>query len=168
MKCIWVLVENQRPWVRRASRSRWREAARVQSTDRASEACESDFPHTGQLHGPCKREVGSTWVSSTDRVREIGLARVFNTGRVREACNFHFPHTGRADQHGPCWLFGLHGSRLVLHGAWLWFLILHGACSWLSTGHAFWHGSLILHGSLSVLHGSSFFYTGRVIFLLLR
>ena len=26
-------------------------------TDRASEACESNLPHTGQLHGPCKRDV---------------------------------------------------------------------------------------------------------------
>ena len=90
---------------------------------------------TGPEHGPCKWGVrirlfahgsaartvqersGSARVSCTDRVREINLARVFNTGRVREACNFHLPHTGRADQHGPCWLFGLHGS------------------CWFSTGH---------------------------------
>ena len=65
-------------------------------TDRASEAC---VPSSA--HGAAARAVQERKQS----------ARVFNTGRVREACNFHLPHTGRAAQHGPCPLFGLHGSR---------------------------------------------------------
>ena len=89
---------------------------------------------------------------------------VFVVSAQHGACPDFQCSTGRADQHGPCPIFGLHGSRLALHGACSRFLVLHGACSWLSTGRAFWHGSLILHGSLSVLHGSSFFCTGRAIF----
>ena len=74
----------------RAPGSRRKGAALVFNTDRASEACESNLPHTGQLHGPCKRESGSAPVSCTDRVRGFGSARVFSTGRVRKACALIF------------------------------------------------------------------------------
>ena len=89
------------------------------------------LPYTGQLHRPCKRESVSARVSCTDRVRDIGLARVLSTGRIREACRTYLPHTGRAEQHGPCSYFGLHGSQRLCTGR----------VSWLSTGRADWHGS---------------------------
>ena len=54
------------------------------------EACKSFLPHTGQLHGPCKRESGSARVSCMDRVRGFGSARVSSTGRVHEACALIF------------------------------------------------------------------------------
>ena len=69
----------------------------------------------GSAHGPCERGVCVTSSAHGSAARAVQerkqSAWVFNTGHVREACNFHLPHTGRAAQHGPCPLFGLHGSR---------------------------------------------------------
>ena len=90
-------------------RAREKQSARVFNTGRVREACNFHLPHMGQQHGPCPL---------------VSVARVSSTGRVRDfQCS-----TGRADQHGPCPKFGLHGSRLALHGACSRFLVLHGAC----------------------------------------
>ena len=118
----------------RAPGSKRKGAIRVFNTDRASEACESNLPHTGQLHGPCTRESGSARVSCTDRVRGFGLARVSSTGRVREACALISSlargvliNTDRVD----CLACtGLVGSA---RGVFVIF--------WFSTGRADWHGS---------------------------
>ena len=82
----------------------------------------------------------------------VSVARVFSTGRVREACRTYLPHTGRAEQHGPCSYFSLHGSHRLCTGR----------VSWLSTRRADWHGSRWF------CTGQAWFCTGRAIFLLLR
>ena len=55
------------------------------------------LPHTGHLHGPCKRENGLHGSST----RGVSVRRAI----------FILPHMGRAAQHGPCCSFGLHGSQ---------------------------------------------------------
>ena len=55
------------------------------------------LPHTGHLHGPCKRENGLHGSST----RGVSVRRDI----------FILPHTGRAAQHGPCCSFGSHGSQ---------------------------------------------------------
>ena len=118
-------------------RAREKQSARVFNTGHVREACNFHLPHTGQQHGPCPL---------------VSVARVFNKGRVREACRTYLPHTGRAEQHGPCSYFGLHGSqRLCTRHV-----------SWLSTGRVDWHGSRWF------CKGQAWFCTGRAIFLLLR
>ena len=82
-------------------RAREKQSAWVFNTGRVREACNFHLPHTGQQHGPCPL---------------VSIARVPSTGRVREVCRTYLPHTGRAEQHGPCSYFGLHGSRLVCTG----------------------------------------------------
>ena len=143
---------------------------RAQFLSEQSSRRQKQGSNTGPQHGPCKWGVriqpsahgsaaravqersGSARVSCTDRVREIGLARVLSTGRIREACRTYLPHTGRAEQHGPCSYFGLHGSQRLCTGR----------VSWLSTGRADWHGSRWF------CMGQAWFCTGRAIFLLLR
>ena len=106
---------------------------RVSCTDRAREK----VVQHGSWHGPCSL---------------VSVARVPSTGRVREVCRTYLPHTGRAEQHGPCSYFGLHGSQRLCTGR----------VSWLSTGRADWHGSRCF------CTGQAWFCTGRAIFLLLR
>ena len=149
--CIWFLGEDLRSWVCRApgsrrkgaarvfnmNRAREKQTARVFNTGRVCEACNFHLPHTGQQHGPCPL---------------VSVARVPSTGHVREACRTYLPHTGRAEQHGPCSYFGLHGSQRLCTGR----------VSWLSTGRADWYGSRWF------CTGQAWFCTGRAIFLLLR
>ena len=91
----------------RAPGSRRKGAARVFNTDRASEACESNLPHTSQLHGPCKREV----VPHGSAARIVFVVSAQHGACSRGVCADFQCSTGRAAQHGPCPLFGLHGSR---------------------------------------------------------
>ena len=91
----------------RAPRSRRKGAARVFNMDRASEACESNLPHMGQLHGPCKREV----VPHGSAARTVFVVSAQHGSLARGVCTDFQCSTGRADHHGPCPLFGLHGSR---------------------------------------------------------
>ena len=67
-------------------------------TDRASEACALFLPHTGQLHGPCKRE-NSQHGSSTRDVSVRHATFIFhtwgsNTNRVRWLASHGSPARG--------------------------------------------------------------------------
>ena len=101
---------------------------------------------TGPAHGPCKWGVCVTSSAHGSAARTVrgrnGSARVLartvsihwrRTGQAhgpcrRGVCADFQSGTGRADQHGPCWLFGLHGSRWFGTGRVRDFLVQHGAC----------------------------------------
>ena len=89
------------------------------------EACKPFLPHTGQLHGPCKRGNSSARVLART-VSVVWLARVFSTGRVREACALIFRVARGMLSSTRGVSFGQHGSWLALHGAC--FSGSHGAC----------------------------------------